>query len=139
MRVVDEAEFSRVLQDCRGKVVLVDYWATWCLTCREMFPHTVDLANRLRDKGLVTISMSLDDPGAKEAALQFLQSQRATFENFISSHGAGTASMDAFQIEDGLPHLKLYDRSGKLHKAFLAGKFSTADVDRAVDQLLASP
>jgi len=49
------------LSDYRGKVVLLDFWATWCDPCREETPHLVELQNKYRDQGLQIIGVSMDD------------------------------------------------------------------------------
>lgn len=49
------------LSNYRGKVVLLDFWATWCAPCRTEIPHFVDLQNRYRDQGLQVIGISMDD------------------------------------------------------------------------------
>jgi thiol-disulfide isomerase/thioredoxin len=45
----------------RGKVVLLDFWATWCVPCREETPHLVDLQQKYGDRGLQIIGVSMDD------------------------------------------------------------------------------
>src|SRR4030042_3681066 len=50
------------LQQYRGKVVLLDFWATWCQPCRYSIPELVDIQDKYRDKGLVVIGISVDDP-----------------------------------------------------------------------------
>ncbi len=137
--VIDEVALSEVLRRHLGKVVLVDYWATWCRSCCKLFPHTVDLHNRFADKGLAVISVSLDDPENAPAVQKFLVSNRASFQNFISIYGAGVQSVDAFAIEGGaVPYFTLYDRNGKLYQTF-AGEKLLSDpnkIDRAIKKLL---
>ena len=68
-----------------------------------------------------------------------MRDRAATFTNFISQYGIGSEGFDAFDIKDGaLPHLKLYDRSGRLQKTFVAGD-QTPDpeqIERSVAELL---
>ena len=49
------------LSDYRGKVVLLDFWATWCEPCREEIPHFVELQDKLGDQGFQIIGVSMDD------------------------------------------------------------------------------
>src|SRR5262245_36708102 len=56
-------DFRELLKKHEGKVIFVDYWATWCGNCMEEFPHTVALANKHKDDGLTVISVALEmDP-----------------------------------------------------------------------------
>ncbi len=50
-----------MLSSYRGKVVLLDFWATWCGPCKEEIPHLVDLQNRYGSDGLQIIGISMDD------------------------------------------------------------------------------
>lgn len=135
----DEAALARLVAAHRGQVVLVDFWATWCLPCVELFPHTVELHHRFADRGLAVISVSFDDPANEPAVRRFLAEKGATFDNLLSPYGIASKAWDAFGIEDGvLPHIQIYDRAGNVSKTFGAtsGTFTAEDVDRAVDQLL---
>ncbi len=139
LEVINENEFAEVLDQKRGQVVLVDFWATWCGPCVKLFPHTVELHERFAEKGLVVIAVSLDDPDDRDSVREFLQEKGATFDNFISSYGIGPQAFEAFAIEDGaLPHFQLYDREGKLQRTFSSGAspLSPKEIDRAVEQLL---
>ena len=61
LRVVDGAGFDAVIAEHRGKVVLVDFWATWCLPCIEQLPHTLEVGERLADRGLAVVTVSCDE------------------------------------------------------------------------------
>ena len=50
------------LQQYRGKVVLLDFWATWCQPCRYSIPELVELQDKYKDRGLVVIGISVDNP-----------------------------------------------------------------------------
>src|SRR5262249_39656548 len=71
----------------KGQVVLVDYWATWCLPCVEGFPHAVELANKYREAGLATIAVSFDQLEEEPRVREFLAQKGADFENLLSSYG----------------------------------------------------
>src|SRR5215471_17519267 len=51
------------LADFKGKVVLLDFWATWCTPCREEIPHFVELQKQYGPQGLQVIGISMDDDG----------------------------------------------------------------------------
>jgi thiol-disulfide isomerase/thioredoxin len=136
VRVVDDREFTAALAKYRGKPVLVDYWATWCTACMERFPQTVALHRRLAARGLVTVSLSLDEPEDESKVLKFLRAQDADFENFISRFGGGTESFERFHVGEMLPHVQLFGRDGTLYKSFSGEEVAEANIERAVNELL---
>ena len=121
LKVVGPKEFKAVLAKQKGKVVVVDFWATWCLPCLKNFSRSVEWSRKYPKKELVVISLSMDDsdPESKKAALTFLKKQNATIINLISSLGGEEEAMQAFEIDGGaIPHFKIYDRKGKVFKTF---------------------
>jgi thiol-disulfide isomerase/thioredoxin len=124
--VVDVAGYQAAIAKHPDKVVLVDCWATWCIPCREAFPHTVELSRKYAQQGLIVMSLSFDDLTSEGApppkVLEFLTQHEAMFENYVSQAELATPEAAGFEIDDDiLPHYKLYGRDGKLIKAFSGG------------------
>ncbi len=119
--------------------MLVDFWATWCKPCVDLFPHTVELDRKLAARGLAVITVSLDDLQERLEVLDFLREQRATLDNYIARDGGSNATWEALDLGGGIPHLRLYDRGGKLRHTFPGddAQLRTETIDRAVEQLLA--
>jgi thiol-disulfide isomerase/thioredoxin len=143
LSVVDRASYDAAITKHRGRVVLVDFWATWCGPCVEQLPHTIDLAERFGKRDLAVLTVSFDDPGELAPIEEFLRSKGAGgVTNLVSQYGASPQSMDYFEIENGsVPHYKLYDRSGQLRHSFGVDpsadkQFTLADIDAAIEQLI---
>lgn len=142
LRVADRQLYEDVLARHKGKPVLVDFWATWCVSCTEQFPRTVELHAKYAAKGLAVVAVSLDEPGDKPKVKAFLEKQGATFDNLLSQWGSDDPSFEHFDIRAGtIPHYKLYDRDGRLVETFsvdpsAAKQFTPADIEQRVVRLL---
>lgn len=135
--VIDRQGLAEALAQRKGKLVLVDFWATWCEPCVKLFPHTVQLHRQWAGRGLDVIAVSLDDPTAPEDAVRFLAGQQAEFACFLSRAGSSPQAVTDLEIpEGGLPHLRLYDRQGQLYRSFNLGQFEASDIEHAVQELL---
>ena len=139
VRVVDKAGYDKIVASNKGKVVVVDCWATWCVPCRKAFPETVKLAKAYADKRVVVVSLSFDDPvkgQVPEKVKEFLVKQDAQFENLVSALDISDDGADAFDIAEGaLPHFKIYGKDGKLFKKFESGEdkeFTHEQIEAAV-------
>ena len=135
---VDGPGLAKLLAQHKGQVVLVDFWATWCTPCVALLPHTVELYERFGPRGLAVITISLDEPETRARVLKVLLDRHATTENYLAPYGGGTEAVAAFGIDGTLPHLRLYDRQGRLYRSF-TGDFRAAEVHGAVAELLGSP
>lgn len=129
----DEKTLDALITAHKGKVVFVDYWATWCGPCVEFFPHTVELNKKYQGQGLATIAVSFDEPGDEKVVREFLMQQGGSFENLLSRYGVGTEAFEKFQI-DQVPHFRLYDRNGTVRHKW---DDKPEDIEQKVQELLA--
>jgi peroxiredoxin len=95
------------LRDLTGKVVLVNFWATWCPPCRKEMPDLEALYDRFKDKGFVVLSIS-DEETAKVSP--FITEHQITYPVLLDP---GRKVNDEFIVE-GIPKSFVYDREGKL-------------------------
>lgn len=141
VRVVDETQFQAVLDELKGKVVLIDFWGTWCAPCLELLPHTLAAAEKYGPRGLTVVAVAIDDPAEVDAVDTKLAERSGYVIPLISKYGISSDSVEKFGISDGaLPHLKLLDRDGKLVETFgVAGSPPSAEnIDAAIERVLAS-
>ncbi len=114
-----------------GNVVYLDFWASWCVPCRESFPWMKGLVDKYRARGLRVITVNLDrDPAAGKKFLQELQSPLPVV---FDSKG----SLAKLYHLDVLPTSFIYGRDGKLktrHEGFHAPE--TAFLEALIDTLL---
>jgi thiol-disulfide isomerase/thioredoxin len=141
LQAADADEYQRTLEKHRGKVVLVDFWATWCAPCVKQFPHTVGLERKYKDRGLAVISVSLNEPSEEPQVREFLEGQGARFDNLVSKYGGGTEAIDAFGLPGPVPCYRVYDRAGELRHEFAVDpsaerQFTPDDIEAAVKELL---
>ena len=132
--VIDGETLRSRIDEHKGQVVLVDFWATWCPPCRAAFPHTVALAVQHADRGLRVVTVSLDSEEKIQQAASFAADHRGPAEHFVSQYGTGSRSFDEFEIDAGMiPYFKLYDRSGTLRYTFEGAK---PEIDQRIEELL---
>lgn len=115
LKVVKHNELLKELQTFKGKVVLVDFWATFCIPCKEKFPKVVKLYNEHRDDGLVCVSVSIDEPDSTEAAESFLQKSKAVFPNYLVDESDPAVYQNHWKFR-AVPAYYVLDRNGELAK-----------------------
>lgn len=96
------------LEELRGRIVLLTFWATWCSPCREEMPALEALARDLARRGLVVVGVNYQESG--EAVATFARDHRVSFPLLLDASGEVTRQRGL----TGLPVTQLIDRSGRL-------------------------
>ena len=117
------------LKALHGKVVLLDFWATWCAPCREEIPHFVEMQEKYRARGLAIVGISVDDEVAP--VRQFYQQYKMNYP--VAMGDAKLAG--AYGGVLGLPIAFLIDRDGKIVKKHI-GQTEAAVFEKEVVELL---
>ena len=121
------------LADYRGKVVLLDFFATWCGPCKIEIPWFTEMERKNKDRGFAVLGVSMDDEGW-EVVKPFLAELGVNYRVVIGNDA--TAQM--YGGVDALPTTFLIDQSGKI-AAVHVGLASKKDFEDGIQQLLQSP
>jgi thiol-disulfide isomerase/thioredoxin len=116
--------------DFEGKVVLVDFWATWCGPCKLEVPHLVALHREYRDEGFEVIGIALDNGGA-QVVEPFVKKNAIPYSVVIGNREVATA----FGGLTAIPTAFLIDRSGNIVQKYV-GYTDKAVFEEQIKQLL---
>lgn len=111
LRDIDNNPVS--LSDYKGKVVLMNFWATWCTPCMAEMPHLQAMYDGLKDQGFVVLSVSTDDARDASKVKPLVRAKRLTFPVVLDKD---TAVVSQYNPAKTLPYTVLIDREGRVAK-----------------------
>lgn len=129
LKTLDEQEST--LNDYKDKILLVDFWATWCKPCIETMPEMQKLHEKYATKGLVVLGVSIDEKGAK-VVKPFVQKRKFTYPILLD--GGDKPAWREFGVK-GVPALFLVSRDGQIVRQW-TGKPKKGEVETAVQSAL---
>ncbi|MFQ5926374.1 MAG: TlpA disulfide reductase family protein [Terriglobia bacterium] len=135
---IDLSGLQQRLAEEEGRVVVVNFWATWCEPCREEFPDLIRLHRRYRDRGLSLLAISLDYPALRDTEVKnFLIEQRPPFPVFVKIAGDDDVFINALDPSwrGALPATFIYDRRGQRRHA-LVGQQTLESLEAHIRPLL---
>lgn len=118
------------LSDPRGRVVIINFWASWCLPCREEAAYLEQTWRKYKDKGVVFIGVDYVD--TEKEALAYIKEFDITY---INGPDLGTRISQAYNIK-GVPETYYVAKNGELRGVHI-GPLKTPELDQKIDELLA--
>lgn len=120
------------LAGLRGKVVVLNFWATWCQPCVEELPLLASLATRYGDRGFVVVAASIDEAHKRDDLARVAAGLPDGMQVWV---GATLEDMARLEIAGALPATMLIDRDGAVTYR-KQGALGPGDLDRRIDALL---
>ncbi len=128
------------LADLKGKVVLVDFWATWCGPCREQAPRLAALRTKYQSKGLEVIGLNLDPPNDNALVQKFIKDAGINYPVGQGGRLLSDAFLNGTEDETGeapIPQLFVFARDGRLVEHFVGNRPEhAAALEKIVNQEL---
>ena len=122
------------LADYKGKVVLLDFWATWCGPCKIEIPWFMEFEQQFKDKGFAVLGVSMDEDGWT-AVKPYLQQLKVNYRIVLGNDKVG----DAYGGVDSLPTTFLIDRHGRIAATHVGLSGGKEDFKSDIVHLLETP
>lgn len=124
------------LQDKKGKVLLINLWATWCAPCIQEMPHLVEMQEKYRDKGFEIIGLDSDEEETKEQIEAFAAKQKLNYQLGWADSALFGEFVKLSRL-NGIPQTILINRDGQLTGVFTGGgKTTIAKMKETVEKIV---
>lgn len=122
------------LSALKGRIVILNFWATYCIPCRKEMPDLAAIQNEYAALGLQVIGASTDEPEERASVMQFVKETKVNFPIWM---GATTNDMVRFGLGAALPGTVIIGRDGRVVKV-ISGIVNQADLKKQVETMLAA-
>ena len=135
--LIDSQDYQKLLQQYKGKPLLVTFWATWCEPCRDEYPMLNELARQYAPQGLKVVGVSLDQDGDLILMRRFLARYKPIFPNYRKKKGEEDAFVQAVLPgwNGSIPASFFYAKDGK-QIGHLVGAGDRETYEAAIKMLL---
>lgn len=120
------------LSQYKGRIIVLNFWATFCEPCRAEMPDLAAIQNEYAALGLQVIGASTDDVADRAKILQFIKEAKVNFPVWM---GASGADMSRFGLGEALPGTVVIDKNGKIVKV-ISGVVNAAELRKQIDSML---
>ena len=118
----------------KGRIVVLNFWATYCIPCRAEMPDLAAIQNEYASMGVQVVGASTDELGDRAKVLQFVKETKVNFPIWI---GATTADMTRFGLGGALPGSVIIARDGRIARV-ISGVVNQSDLKKQLDAMLAA-
>jgi peroxiredoxin len=124
------------LKDLRGKIVVLDFWATWCLPCRKSLPELAELDKKYRDKKVVFLGLSIDDPDSydNQYVAEFKNKYKVAYQVLRANSGVVADYLGSEDVR--IPAFVILDKKGIIVKKHMG--FEQGMVEKILIKLLSA-
>jgi len=120
------------LSEYQGKVVVLNFWATWCVPCQHEMPMLAAAQKHYGDRGIVVIGASVDDEKTREKVGPFATKYKINFPLMLN---ANTENMKALGLGETIPATAFVDKDGRVASRVL-GELSRSDLNHRIEWML---
>ncbi len=122
------------LSDYRGKVVLLDFWATWCGPCKIEIPWFMEFENKYKNRGFAVLGVSMDEGGWDDVK-PYIEQRKMNYRVMVGNEHIGAL----YGGLDALPTTFLIDRDGRIAKVHVGLETGKDGFQKEIETLLAAP
>ena len=134
LKLKDLSGIEQNLNSLKGRIVILNFWATYCIPCRKEMPDLAAIQNEYAALGVQVIGASTDEAEDRAKVLEFVKETKTNFPIWM---GATTADMMRFGLGGALPGTVVIGRDGQIAKV-ISGVVNQADLKKQIDAMLAS-
>ena len=126
-----------VFSEYKGKVLILDFYATWCAPCRDSIPHLIGLQKKFEDQGLTVVGLNVGGPGDEEEVPAFA---KAFGIQYTLAQPDDDLVSFLMSDSDAIPQTFVFDRQGKLVERFIGYDTAVGEqLERVIESTLQTP
>lgn len=129
----DLSGVEQTLAALKGRIVILNFWATYCIPCRKEMPDLAAIQNEFGALGVQVIGVNTDDPEARNRVVQFVKETKVNFPIWV---GGSTDHMRRFGLGEALPGTVVIGRDGRVKKT-ISGVVDPVALKKLINSLLA--
>ncbi|MGZ5435429.1 MAG: TlpA family protein disulfide reductase [Pyrinomonadaceae bacterium] len=134
LKLKDLSGIEQNLGSMKGRIVVLNFWATYCIPCRKEMPDLAAIQNEYAALGVQVIGASTDEAADRAKVLQFIKDTKVNFPIWL---GAGTGDMLRFGLGSALPGTVVIGKDGRIARV-ISGIVNQVDLKKQIDAMLSA-